>query len=133
MASENKRYNLAQFIFGETEVVANSFTLTRTQDTETYTSFNSHSPYAFAINGETYEWELDQVDPAQKEVFVKAMNAQKKDPSNLPLIATYNFDEQTGELIEDDVLYDVFIEELSKEANKPFSVSGQALRIKEKD
>ena len=133
MASEQKRYNLAQFVFDNTEVVGDSFTLTRKQDTETYTSFSSHTPYCVAINGETYEWELTDVDPLQKKVFTDAMNAQKKDTNNLPLIATYNFDDNTGDLVEDDVLYDVFITELSKEANKPFSVKGEALRLKEKE
>lgn len=133
MANENKRYNLAQFIFNDTEVVGDSFTLTRKQDTETFTSFNSHTPYCVAINGETYEWELTDVDPIQKKIFTDAMNAQKKNTSNLPLIATYNFDDETGDLVEDDVLYDVFITELSKESNKPFSVKGEALRLKERD
>ena len=133
MANENKRYNLAQFIFNDTEVVGDSFTLTRKQDTETFTSFNSHTPYCVAINGETYEWELSDVDPIHKKIFTDAMNAQKKNTGNLPLIATYNFDDQTGDLVEDDVLYDVFITELSKESNKPFSVKGEALRLKERE
>lgn len=132
MASENKRYQLAQFVFNDTEVVADSFKLTRKQDTETYTSFNSHNPYCVAINGETYGWELSDVDPLQKPVFEKAMEAQKNNTSDLPLIATYNFD-VSGDLVEDDVLYGVFITELSKEANKPFSVKGEALRLKPKE
>ena len=38
-------------------------------------------------------------------------------------LASYDFEEETGNLVEDDVLYGAYIKEISKEdANKPFSV-----------
>ena len=45
------------------------------------------------------------------------------------MISTYDYSEVTGDLVEDDVYDEVWVEELSKEnANKPFSVKGGAMR-----
>lgn len=125
------RYNLAQALFRNTEITTDSFKTTRKQDTETYTATNSHVPYAVAFGAETYEWEMSDIDPLMRKFFEEAMDYQKENPNDLGLFATYDFNEITGDLIEDDVYYDAFITEISKEnANKPFSVKGEALRKK---
>lgn len=125
------RYNLAQALFRNTEITTDSFKTTRKQDTETYTACNSHSPYAVAFGAETFEWEMSDIDPLMRNFFEEVMDYQKENPNDLGLFATYDFNEITGDLVEDDVYYDAFITEISKEnANKPFSVKGEALRKK---
>ena len=125
------RYNLAQALFRNTEITTDSFKTTRKQDTETYTACNSHSPYAVAFGAESYEWEMSDIDPLMRKFFEEVMDYQKENPNDLGLFATYDFNEITGDLVEDDVYYDAFITEISKEnANKPFSVKGEALRKK---
>lgn len=125
------RYNLAQALFRNTEITTDSFKTTRKQDTETYTACNSHSPYAVAFGAESYEWEMSDIDPLMRKFFDEVMDYQKENPNDLGLFATYDFNEITGDLVEDDVYYDAFITEISKEnANKPFSVKGEALRKK---
>lgn len=125
------RYNLAQALFRNTEITTDSFKTTRKQDTETYTACNSHSPYAVAFGSESYEWEMSDIDPLMRKFFDEVMDYQKENPNDLGLFATYDFNEITGDLVEDDVYYDAYITEISKEnANKPFSVKGEALRKK---
>jgi len=125
------RYNLAQALFRNTEITTDSFKTTRKQDTETYTACNSHSPYAVAFGAESYEWEMSDIDPLMRKFFDEVMDYQKENPNDLGLFATYDFNEITGDLVEDDVYYDAYITEISKEnANKPFSVKGEALRKK---
>ena len=47
--------------------------------------------------------------------------------NTLPMISTYDYSEISGDIVEDDVFVDVWVEEISKEnANKPFSVKGGA-------
>ena len=129
--SEEKRYNLAQILFNDTEIRTDKFKVTRKQEADEYTATNSHSPYALSFNTETFEYELTDVDPLQRSVFKEMMVSQQEHPNELPMIATYDFNEITGDLIEDDVFYDCYITEISKEnANDPFSVKGSALRIK---
>ena len=125
------RYNLAQALFRNTEITTDSFKTTRKQDTETYTATNSHAPYAVAFGAESFEWEMSDIDPLMRKFFEEVMDYQKEIPNDLGLFATYDFNEITGDLVEDDVYYDAFITEISKEnANKPFSVKGEALRKK---
>lgn len=129
--AEEKRYNLAQIIFNDTEITTDKFKVTRKQDADEYTATNSHNPYALSFSSETFEYELTDVDPLQRGFFKDLMTAQQENPNDLPMIATYDFNEITGDLVEDDVFYDCYIKELSKEnANDPFSVKGQALRMK---
>lgn len=126
-----KRYNLAQIIFDETQITTDKFKTTRKQEADEYTATNSHNPYAISFTSETFEWELTDVDPVQRPIFSDMMTAQQEHPDNLPMIATYDFNEITGDLVEDDVYYDAYIKEISKEnANNPFSVKGQCLRMK---
>ena len=49
-------------------------------------------------------------------------------------LASYDFEEETGNIVEDDVLYEAYIKEISKEdANKPFSVKFGATRYKKQE
>lgn len=132
MAEQTKRYDLSQFVFNNNEVQAGSFKMTKTMDTETYSSFNAYEPFCVSVNGVSYSWELSDIDPAQKHIFDEAFESQRNSQGELPIIATYNYDPATGDLIEDDVLYEVFISEISKENSKPFSAKGEALKLKKK-
>ena len=72
---------------------------------------------------------MDDIDPQHRSFFEDILDMQKALPEELPYIATYDYVEGTGDLVEDDVYYGVWVEEISKEkANQPFSVKGGALR-----
>lgn len=123
------RYSLAQFVFNGTEITCDSFKTTRKQDTEKYTATNSHNAYAVSFGQEEYDWDMDDIDPQFRKFFEDILDMQKTLPDELPYIATYDYVEGTGDLVEDDVYYGVWVEELGKEkANQPFSVKGGALR-----
>lgn len=124
-----KRYNLAQFVFDDEQVRVGSFKTTRKQSTEQLSACNSHRPYAVMFGKEELGWEASKVDPIYRPFFEKVMDRQKADPTDLGMVSTYDYSEMTGDLQEDDVFDDVWIEELSKEtANKPFTVKGNAMR-----
>jgi len=124
-------YNLAQFLFNGKEVLVGGFKTTRKLDSETYSATNSHYPYRVSFGQESLSWEISDVDPSERKFFKDIVTAQKQDPNNLPEVATYDFNEITGDLVEDDVFYGCWVNEISKEdANKPFSVKGEALKIK---
>jgi len=123
------RYNLAQFVFDDTEIRTDSFKTTRKIEAETLTATNSHMPYATMFAKEELEWEASDIDPVYRSFFEDVIERQKADPTNLGIVATYDYSEVTGDLVEDDIYDDVWIEEISKEnANKPFSVKGGAMR-----
>ena len=127
--SEGKRYNLAQAFFRDTEITTDGFKTTRKIETEEYTSTNSHHPYAVNFKGETFEWEMSDIDPLFRPFFNEVIDYQKENPNDLGFFATYDFNEITGDLVEDDIYYDAYVTEISKEnANNPFSVKGSALR-----
>ena len=59
------------------------------------------------------------------------MTAQQSNPSDLPMIAAYDWNENTGDLVESEVYYGAYITEISTEnVNNPFSVKGSCLRMK---
>lgn len=127
MVDSIKRYNLAQFVFDDNQIRVDGFKTTRKLEAETLTACNSHSPYATMFAKEEFEWEASDIDPIYRSFFSDVMDRQKEDPSNLAMISTYDYSEVTGDVVEDDVFDDVWVEELSKEnANKPFSVKGGA-------
>lgn len=130
--AEVTRYNLAQFVFDDTEITTDKFKTTLKIDDEKYTASNSHSPYAVSFREQSIEWECSDIDPIYRQLFKSIFLKQKTDPNNLPIVATYDFNEETGDLVEDDVFYDVYVTEISKEnANYPFSVKGAALSLKQ--
>ena len=123
------RYSLAQITFNGEEVLCDNFKTTRKQEVEKMTSTGSHNAYAVTFGKEEYDWDMDDIDPEFRPFFEDILDQQKALPEELPYIATYDFVEATGDVIEDDVYYGVWVEEISKEkANKPFSVKGGALR-----
>lgn len=123
------RYNLAQFVFDDTQIRVGGFKTTRKMDTETLTACNSHRPYAVMFGKEELSWEASDIDPIYRGFFEDIMDRQKADPTDLGMVSTYDYSEITGDLLEDDVYDEVWVEELSKEnANKPFSAKGSAMR-----
>lgn len=123
------RYSLAQFTFNGEEIICDGFKTTRKQDVEKHTCTNSHNAYAVSFGKEEYDWDMDDIDPQYRKFFEDILDMQKALPDELPYIATYDYVEGTGDLVEDDVYYGVWVEEISKEkANQPFSVKGGALR-----
>ena len=128
MANET-RYNLAQFVFNDTQIRVGGFKTTRKQNTETLSACNSHKPYAVMFGKEELTWEASDIDPIYRSFFENVMDRQKADPTDLAMVSTYDYSEITGDLFEDDCFDDVWVEELSKEtANKPFSAKGNAMR-----
>lgn len=122
-----RRYNLAQFVFEDTEIPTDKFKTKRKIEAETLTACNSHSPYATMFSKEEFEWEASDIDPLYRQFFENAVEKQKEDPTTLAMISTYDYSEVDGDLVEDDVYDGVWIEEIEKEnANKPFSVKGGA-------
>ncbi len=124
-----QRYNLAQIVYEDTQITTDSFKTTRKIDAEEYNSTNSYSPYAVNFSNETYEWEMSEIDPTYRSFFEDMMDRQKADPSNLAMVATYDYNPETGDLVEDDIYDGAYITEISKEnANQPFDVKGGAIR-----
>jgi len=127
MANNVTRYNLAQFVFDDNQIRTDGFKTTRKIEAESLTACNSHSPYATMFGAEELEWEASDIDPIYRGFFEDVMDRQKADPTNLAMVSTYDYSEITGDLVEDDVFDEVWVEEISKEnANKPFTVKGGA-------
>lgn len=127
--AETVRYNLAQMMFNDLEIVADSFKTTIKMDAEELTATNSSNPYDVQYGKESLEWEASDIDPALRKDVQTIYDQQKIDPSSKGTIATYDFNELTGDLVPDDIFYGAYITEISKEnANKPFDVKGGALR-----
>lgn len=121
MADET-RYSLAQLMFNDVEIIADSFKTSFKRDAEELTATNSSNPYAVQDGKETIEWEASDIDPNLRRTV-----QQLYDNKVRGTVASYDFDEENGNLIEDDVLYGAYITEVSKEnANKPFSIKGGA-------
>ncbi|WP_405286355.1 hypothetical protein [Methanobrevibacter sp.] len=124
-----QRYNLAQIIYEDKQITTDTFKTTRKLDNEEYTASNSYNPYAVNLSKETFEWEMSDIDPQFRAYFDEMMDKQKANPSDLATIATYDYNPDTGDIVQDDVYDDAYITEISKEnANKPFTVKGGALR-----
>ncbi len=127
MVNTVTRYNLAQFVFNKTNIPTETFKTTRKISVEKLKACNSHSPYAVMFGEEEFDWEASDIDPVYRSFFEDVIELQKADPSNLGMVSTYDYSEVTGDLVEDDVFDEVWVEELSKEnANKPFSIKGGA-------
>ena len=127
--ADSQRYNQSQFMFGDLEVVCGGFKTSFKKDSEDLTATNSSSAYDTTFGKETVEAEASDIDPNLRKPLMKLFDANQK-----LTLATYDFDENTGNLVEDDVLYNAYIKEISKEdANKPFSVKfGATTKKKQK-
>ena len=118
MADNEVRYNQSILMFGDLEIICGGFKTSFKKDSEDYNATNSSSPYDTAIGNETVEAEASDIDPVQRKDIKKLYDNNVKDT-----LSSYDFDEKTGDIVEDDVLYGAYIKELSKEdANKPFSI-----------
>jgi len=116
--ADDVRYSQAQLMYGDLEIVCGGFKVTFKQDSEDLTATNSTVPYDVSLGKETVEAEASDVDPALRSTIKKLF----KEKAKLTL-ASYDFEEATGNLVEDDVLYNAYIKEIGKEdANKPFSI-----------
>ncbi len=116
--ADTVRYSEGQVMFGDLEIICDGFKVTYKRDTEDLTSLNSSTPYDTQFGKESVEAECSDVDPALRKDLKRLYEQKVKDT-----LASYDFDEDTGNLIEDDVLYGAHITELGKEdINKPFSV-----------
>lgn len=125
--AETVRYNLAQLLFDDIEIVADSFKTTKKIDTEELTATNSSNPYDVQYGKESLEWEASDVDPALRKIVDQIYDQQLANPARKGTISTYDFNEVTGDLIPDDVFYGAYITEIGKEsANQPFSIKGGA-------
>ena len=118
MAEETTRYNQSILMFGDLEIVCGGFNTSFKSDTEDYKATNSSTPYDTSFDGDSVEAEAKDVDPAlRKEVKRIWANHERR------TLVSYDYDEDTGDVIEDDVLYNTYIKEIGKEnGNKPFSI-----------
>ena len=109
-------------MFDDLEIVCGGFKTSFKTDSDDLTATNSSNAYDSMDGKETVEAEASDIDPALRKP-IKALYDKKVRGT----LASYDFDEDTGSLIEDDVLYGARITELSKEnANKPFSIKIKA-------
>ena len=116
--AETVYYGESQLMFGDLEIVCDTFKITFKQESEDLTASNSSTPYGTKFGKETIEAEASDIDPALRKQVKRLMEQKTRDT-----LASYDFEEATGNLIEDDVLYGAYIKEMSKEnANSPFSI-----------
>ena len=120
--AETKRYSQSRLIFGGIVIICDSFKTSFKKDSTSLTCTESSNPYDNLVGNETIEWEASDIDPALRKKLKKMYDKETK-----TTLASYDFEESTGNLVEDDVLYGAFIKEISKEnANQPFSIKGEA-------
>ena len=129
MATDTKRYSQSRLIFGDTVIICDGFKTSFKKDSKSLTSTDSSNAYDNLLGKETIEWEASGIDPALRKTLKKYYDDEIK-----ATLASYDFEEATGNLVEDDVLYGAFIKELSKEdANQPFSIKGEARASKKQE
>ena len=129
MTTDTKRYSQSRLIFGDTVIICDGFKTSFKKDSKSLTSTDSSNAYDNLLGKETIEWEASDIDPALRKTLKKYYDDETK-----ATLASYDFEEATGNLVEDDVLYGAFIKELSKEdANQPFSIKGEARASKKQE
>ena len=112
------RLSNAQIMYGDVEIVCDGFKSGYKRDCEDLTALNSSDPYGTRHGAVSVEPEASDVDPALRPVLQKMFDNKVEET-----LVSFDFDEDTGDLYEDDVFYNAYIKELSKEdVNKPFSV-----------
>lgn len=128
----DKTYQLAQFVIDgvDDDIRCEEFTVTRELDAEEKKATNSHNAYAVNYGQETITWSCDSVDASFRKELTRIWNEQLAGADRFS-IATFDFNEATGALETDDVLYECYITNIEKtSANQPFSIEGGALNIK---
>ena len=122
MATDTKRYSQSRLIFGDIVIICDGFKTSFKKESKALTCTESSNAYDNTIGKETIEWEASDIDPALRKTLKKYYDDETR-----VTLASYDFEEATGNLVEDDVLYGAFIKELSKEnGNDPFSIKGEA-------
>lgn len=127
--AETIYYGESQLMFGDLEIVCGSFKISFKRDNDDLTATNSSTPYGTQFGKETIEAEASDIDPELRKPLKKLWENKTRET-----LASYDFEEDTGNLIEDDVLYNAYVKEISKEnANKPFSVKFGATKYKKQN
>lgn len=102
-------------------IKAETIKKTLKQDSEDFTASDDVKPYATAMGAQSYEIQLNSIDPNQKQIFMYLYAKQTKiTNTHMPCLFTYYFDDETGAVKPDAQFYDVTITELSDENHKPF-------------
>ncbi len=109
------------------DIRAESLKPTLKQEDEEYTATNQIKPYAKAFEGQTYEFQLNGLDPEHyalfKEIFKEQVSAEIKD---LFKVATYDYTPE-HELRMKDWFGGCSISEMSNESAEPFDVKMTAI------
>lgn len=95
---------------------------THKQSAEKFTASESVDAYAVAFDGKENEIQLSGIDPNQRYIFnwIYSRQETNRQVKNMPSLTLYRYDDVTGKPVEDVKFNKVWIEELSKENNKPF-------------
>lgn len=128
MADENYSYMLVDFIDTKIKVEDVSYT----DEVETEKKYATDSPYAYKVKlgAESVSLTLDGVDPRHKELFEQAKFDQRGNIHNLPHLALYDLDYETGTIKEHKVFLNCFINKLEfKQSDGAFSVDMECLKI----
>ena len=128
----DKVYQLAQFVIDgvDDDIRCEEFTVTRELDAEEKKATNSHNAYTVNYGKESITWKCESVDPSFRKELTRIWNEQLAGADRFS-IAPFDFNEVTGALETDDVLYECYITNIEKtSANQPFSIEGGALNIK---
>lgn len=130
--TDYKRYNYAKFTINGTDIIVESFKLGIKQETTEHNCSSSAYPYEVSMGKISLDWDLTKVAARHYKLFKSLLKKQNADPDDLAQVAIYDYNEQTGDLVEADVLYGVYVTEISPEnSNDPFSVKGKAKRMKD--
>jgi hypothetical protein len=128
MADENYSYMLVDFIDTKIKVEDVSYT----EEVETEKKYATDSPYAYKVKlgQESVSLTLDGVDPRHKELFEQAKADQRGNIHNLPHLALYDLDYETGAIKEHKVFLNCFIDKFEfKQSDGTFSVDMECLKI----
>ena len=127
--ADNVSYNQSQLMYGDLEIICGGFKVSYKEDADDLTATNSSTPYGTQHGAVSVEWEASDIDPKLRKPLKRFFDNKIHET-----LASYDFDENTGDLFEDDVLYNAYITEISKEdGNKPFSVKGGARGYKKQN
>lgn len=119
------RYTLAKFFIGDEEITAESLDISNSVDvTQNYGS-NSKDPYSISFGQREGTFEFSNVDIKHKAFVREYMNAQYKSTVKLDDLSVYDFDEETGDVVEDNIYYEIWIDDESEtSSNGEFGFSG---------
>lgn len=127
---QTKEYMMGQFRFKDTEIECNGFKMNWKIKADKSYPTNSITTSRVKFSELDLSWEASDINPKYRPFFKDKFKQQLANPSDLFTIATYDFN-LGGDPVEDDVFYECWIEDVSKEdANGKFTVKGGAKRMK---